>query len=268
MIGKVYKKIMQASKGKKKFQYLFQVLHNTAISGMNYGNGGDFKQSGEEFCIDYVHQELKKMNKDNIVVFDVGANKGHYSELLAQKFSSQAQIYSFEPSKITFERMKETNLKNKNVKPFNIGFGSETKTLKLFTNSYLSGLASVYQRRLDHFDIDMNKYEEVIVSTLDTFCKENMTENIDFLKLDVEGHELEVLKGAKYLLENNKIKFIQFEFGGANIDSRTFFQDFYYLLSEKYHIYRILIDGLQKIDNYDERYEVFNSINYLAERKE
>jgi len=247
--------------------HLFQVLHNTAISGMNYGNGGDFMQSGEEFCIDYVKSKLNYSNENSFTVFDVGANKGSYAHLISQKFSSQTQIYSFEPSKITFEKMKENNKEVKNIKPFNIGFGSKADTIKLFTNSDLSGLASVYQRRLDHFEINMDKYEEIEISTLDTFCEQHKIENIDFLKLDVEGHELEVLKGAANLLKENKIRFIQFEFGGANIDSRTFFQDFYYLLSPNYHLHRILKDGLQILNDYDERYEVFNSINYLAELK-
>ena len=266
MLSKIYKKIIDSTKGKKKFQYLFQVLHNTAISGMNYGNGGDFMQSGEEFCVKYVKEKLLE-KQNSLVIFDVGANKGHYSNLLSKYFSNEDSIYAFEPSENTFKKLKSTNENNKNVKTFNIGFGSESKKLKLFTNADSSGLASVYQRRLEHFDISMDKYEEVEISTLDSFCKEQEIKEIDFLKLDVEGHELEVLKGAKTLLENKKIEFIQFEFGGANIDSRTFFQDFYYLLAPNYHIYRILIDGLQKIDTYDERQEVFNAINYLAQLK-
>ena len=50
---------------------------------------------------------------------------------------------------------------------------------------------------------------------------------IDLLKLDVEGNELLALKGLSDSIEY--IKIIQFEFGGSNIDSRTYFQDFYYL---------------------------------------
>ena len=69
------------------------------------------------------------------------------------------------------------------------------------------------------------------------------------------------------MLENHKVDFIQFEFGGRNIDSRTYFQDFYYLLKEDYYIYRIVKDGLYKIERYKEMYEAFITTNYLAERK-
>lgn len=75
---------------------------------------------------------------------------------------------------------------------------------------------------------------------------------------------LKVLKGAKDLIGKNSIDFIQFEFGGANIDSRTYFQDFYYLLTPYYKIYRILKDGLIAIDAYKEIYEIFLTTNFLA----
>jgi len=83
--------------------------------------------------------------------------------------------------------------------------------------------------------------------------------------LDVEGHEYAVLQGAKELIERNKIQFIQFEFGGCNIDSRVFFQDFFYFLSPKYKIFRVLKDGLYPINEYSENLEVFSVTNYFAQ---
>jgi hypothetical protein len=86
------------------------------------------------------------------------------------------------------------------------------------------------------------------------------------LKLDIEGHELNAIKGAKQMIADKKVDFIQFEFGGCNIDSRTYFQDFYYLLKDKYRIYRILRDGIFEIEQYKETSEIFITVNYLAER--
>ena len=61
------------------------------------------------------------------------------------------------------------------------------------------------------------------------FIKKKLrNQEIDIMKLDVEGHELDVLEGSRKTI--NSIKLIQFEFGGCNIDSKTFFQDFYYFL--------------------------------------
>jgi FkbM family methyltransferase len=58
-------------------------------------------------------------------------------------------------------------------------------------------LASLYDRQLDYFGIDYSKSETVKLSTLDDYCEKNSIDRIDFLKMDVEGHELKVLKGAE-----------------------------------------------------------------------
>ena len=57
-------------------------------------------------------------------------------------------------------------------------------------------------------------------------------EDIDLLKLDVEGHELEVLRGGVRMFAQRRVKMVSFEFGGCNIDSRTYFRDFYYFFQE------------------------------------
>lgn len=69
------------------------------------------------------------------------------------------------------------------------------------------------------------------------------------------------------MINDKRIDAIQFEFGGCNIDSRTFFQDFFYLLKDNYKIYRVLKDGLLEMPIYKETYEIFITINYLAIKK-
>jgi hypothetical protein len=69
------------------------------------------------------------------------------------------------------------------------------------------------------------------------------------------------------MISEKKIDNIQFEFGGCNIDSRTYFQDFFYLLKDNYRIYRVLKDGLFEIPTYKETYEIFTTINYSAVKK-
>ena len=70
------------------------------------------------------------------------------------------------------------------------------------------------------------------------------------------------------MIEADAITNILFEFGGCNIDSRTFFQDFFYLLKDKYHIYRVLQDGLFQISEYREIYEIFLTTNFLEVHKQ
>ena len=86
------------------------------------------------------------------------------------------------------------------------------------------------------------------------------------MKLDVEGHELDVLMGSLNVLE--KIKIVQFEFGGTNIDTRTFFQDFWYLFRQhNFRIYRVTHNKPLLISKYSESDEYFSTTNYIAVNK-
>ncbi|MCS6967284.1 MAG: FkbM family methyltransferase [Cytophagales bacterium] len=246
-------------------QQFWEKVFELALRKMNFGEGGNIYQSGELWVLQFISQQLS--NQKQIVIFDVGANKGEYTLTLTEFFKGNATIYAFEPSPKAFQYLSN-NLKGlDNVVLENLGFSDCKQVKPLFSNEIGSGLASLYQRRLQHFGIQMEFVEQVSLSTVDSYCKENNIEHIHFLKLDVEGHEIAVLKGAENMLSSKKIDFIQFEFGGCNIDSRTFFQDFFYLLKDSYQIYRILKNSLYPISFYKETYEIFVTTNYLAVKR-
>lgn len=250
--------------GKKRYQGLFEKLYRTSIKGMNYGFGDNIYRGGEVGAIKYVASKVGGDRKS--VVFDVGANKGTYTKELS-RFFPNADIYCFEPSKATF-KMLESNVGNiQGIHCCNFGFGKETAEVELFSDAEGSGIASLYDRRLGHFGIALESKETISIRRIDDFCNSEQLGQIDFLKLDIEGHELAALEGAGDMLNQKKIRFIQFEFGGCNIDSRTYFQDFWYLLSPNYNINRIVNDGLYPIKRYSETLEIFRTINYLAELK-
>ena len=86
------------------------------------------------------------------------------------------------------------------------------------------------------------------------------------LKLDVEGHELSALSGATETLK--QIELVQFEFGGGNIDSHTYFQDFWYFFKNlDFDLYRLTPRGPVVVNEYTELLEVFRPTNYFAVRK-
>jgi FkbM family methyltransferase len=206
--------------------------------------------------------------KDISVFFDVGANVGKYTNIIREALGDEVVIYSFEPSKQSYKKLLQNTEGYSGLHRFNFGFGKESSVLTLYSDSEASGLASLYKRNLQHFDIEMNRMEEVEIRTIDDFCFTAGIQRITFLKMDVEGNELNVLLGAKKMLDAGSIDFIQFEFGGCNIDSRTYFQDFYYLLKDRYTIYRIVKDGFFEIKKYNEIYECFITTNFFAARKD
>jgi len=248
-------------RGRRFFQPLFERLNWLSFYGLNIGGGSLLEDSGELYVIDFFSKQVSA--NDKAVIFDVGAHFGEYATALIENLK-EADIYCFEPGKKTFQSLSE-NLENyNNVKLFNYGFGEREEEVTLFADSETSGSASVYENCFDHIGLPSKPIDTIHLKSLDKFCKENMIEHINFLKLDVEGHEYRVLLGAKELIESDSIDFIQFEFGPCNIVSRTFLKDFFGLLGDRYDIYRILRDGLSWIKIYHSRNEAFITTNYLA----
>lgn len=249
----------------RKDQIFWETIYNLSLKSMNYGNGDDYIRSGELYVINFINNNYDNNNK--LIVFDVGGNKGNYAKALSDIFKAKAMIYTFEPSAKTYNILLETIKNNKNIIPNNFGFSDSENNQLLYTNEDCSGLASIYNRKLEHYGILMDKSEKIKLLTIDNFCKTNNIDTINFLKLDIEGHELNALIGAKQMISDKQIDYIQFEFGGTNIDSKTYFQDFFYLLKDNYRIYRILKNGLFEISSYNETYEIFVTTNYLAIKK-
>jgi FkbM family methyltransferase len=249
---------------KKKWQHYFYLLHGFSASAMNYGQGSNFKNSGEIEAMKYVKSKLKKANP---ILFDVGANIGNYTLTLTEIFGTDVTIYSFEPSANTFKRLLENIKTRNNIHAHNIALSNSKGSAELFSTENNSEVASLINLDRTIEKYGSNTVETIQMDTLDNFCLTNSISTIDFLKIDVEGFELTMLQGAANMLNERKIAFIQFEFGVPNIDSRTYFKDFWKLLSTNYTIYRIVQDGLFKIEEYTPSLEIFMTSNFIAELK-
>lgn len=238
---------------------LYAKLYHFALWGMNFNQYENFEVSGEQSLMKYLK---KSIQRNNPVLFDVGANKGSYTKLLRKHFTGNAKIYSFEPIKETFNVLRENTQHLTDVRLYNIGFSSMNEKREIFYQKGRSSQASLVKNASQH------KVSEVVeLRTLDSFCPEHGLEEIDFLKIDVEGFELKVFEGAVNLIQSRKIHFIQFEFGITQIHARVFFKDIWDALNRDYHIYRILRNSLFLLPVYHENLEIFHFSNYLAIRK-
>jgi len=252
--------------GKKQYFSFFTKLYFWALEGMNIGTGTEAETSGEINALDFV----KQMGAGSQVVFDVGANIGSYTKLLLEYLGGRETdltIHCFEVSKRTFKTL-EQNLHDDRVILNNIGLSSEKAEATLYCDKNHSGMASLYNRQLDYLGKELSEREEVELISLDEYCKKNGIKRINFLKMDVEGNEFNVLRGASEMLAEKRIAAIQFEFGGADLDARIYFRDFWNLLVPQYTIYQILKDGLELVRQYHECLEIFSCANYLAVLRE
>ena len=251
-------------------QLFWRRLHTVATFAMNYSGGAILEESGEVWVVANVVRTAFA-GRSGSVLFDVGANVGDYALLLARHLPSAA-IFAFEPSRKTFDELSARVRTHASIEPVGIGFSDSDGMSELFRytvdgkeDPYIS---SIDRRRATAFlDIGVSAREPIEVRTLDSFCAERGITKIDFLKLDVEGHELAVLSGARRMLSAGAISMIQFEFGPANIYSRTFLYDFWELLSGEYDLFRIVPRGIIPIVAYGEHLEVFLTTNYLAIRR-
>lgn len=258
------RKALTPTFGRVRLQPFFEVLHETSLAGLNFGEGNHPAHSGERHVIETIARQVTRP-----VIFDVGANVGQYSHELLDVLGDQADIWAFEPSASSFAALDRA-LGGTIVRRRRLAFGDHEGAATLYSSGEEAKGASLYDmsNRMARFGMAVRIEETVDVQTIDGFCATEGIDRIDFLKLDVEGHELTVLRGAADMLERALIGAVQFEFAAANIDSRTFFRDFFYLLNDRYRIHRVLQNGLWPIDRYTESCEVFKrATNYLALRR-
>ena len=163
-----------------------------------------------------------------------------------------------------------TNLSASDALLHNIAFSDQQgeRTFYFYgRNSETAELSSLYRRSAaveQEFDLHPSSIQ-VNTDTLDAFCAEHNVQQIDFLKIDVEGAELDVLQGAVGLLQTNKIRLIQFESGDTLFDAGTSLREVLTLLSKHgYALFRILPQGLAHIAEWRTALENGRFANYLA----
>jgi FkbM family methyltransferase len=143
-------------------------------------------------------------------VFDVGANIGQTSLTVLAHFPN-AEVYSFEPHPDTF-RILAAGLKGRRAQAFNLALSDKSGKAELFT--YETDLINSLTPTAA-FAVRFGKRGKTIpiqVSTIDEFCSSHNVDAIDVLKVDAEGCDLEVLKGATLALKAQKIRFVYTEF--------------------------------------------------------
>ncbi len=202
------------------------------------------------------------------VVFDVGANNGKWSSELAQLLPAQATFHLFECAPHTFDHLAQRLAELPRATHVNAAVSNQPgeATLRYPKAGVGGGLGSLYERK--DVGVPQVAYESIVVPTLrlDDYADEAGVKDIDLLKIDIEGHELAAFQGAERLFKQRRIKAVMFEFGSANVNSRTFFRDLWDILTENhFQLHRIVPGGkLLPIAQYSERLEYFRGATNFA----
>jgi FkbM family methyltransferase len=197
------------------------------------------------------------------LAIDIGGNIGDYTAELRRSLP-EVDVHVFEPSAKNVSILKERFFHDKSVTILPLAVSDATTHATLFADKSGSGLASLTKRKLDHFKIDFSFQEAVRTLRFEEYWIAQLGRGqVDVVKIDIEGHELAALQGFGDALCATGA--IQFEFGGCNIDTRTYFQDFWYFFTDRgFDIYRIAPIGAERINRYRESDECFVTTNYVA----
>ena len=169
---------------------------------------------------DEIYLNFLKSN-DSPIIFDVGANEGQSINRF-KKIYRNSTIHSFEPSKKIYAKLSKNYENEQNVYLNNFGLGNEIG-FKEFNLARQSGASSFHKlnsnskwlkKRSKQFNTSEDNFTEietVKITTLDEYCSKNKIQKIDILKIDTQGYEDEVLKGALNTIKEGKISAIEFE---------------------------------------------------------
>lgn len=211
-----------------------------------------------------VRQCAKLLGRPPAVVLDVGANLGDYTGSVLGRFPN-ATVHAFEPANAAREALVSRFGSGGQVSIHATALSDADGEATLWSDRAGSGLSSLSKRRLGHFGIRFENRQQVRTERLDGVLGRLGIGHVDWIKLDVEGHELAVLRGLGARIAD--VGLVQFEFGGCNIDSRTYLQDFWYFFAEHgFRLYRLTGCGPLPLRKYRESYESFCTTNYAAVR--
>ena len=257
----VYKKISKLYVllfGRKSMQFFNDFTLSLSLDAKGFKNYGNFNVTGEKSFIKLIKNEIS-------LSLDIGANIGEYTKLIL--LNTNSNVISFEPLPEAFKELSKIKLRFKDrLEVHNIAIGAENGKLDLFYGDQKSEKASLVPNleKLSFVGTQNKNKISVDVKELDYFENYFQNQQIDFIKIDTEGFEYEVLKGAIKILKKHKPKFIQVEFNWHQLIRNHTLYDLFKLVNS-YDVFRILPYGnkLIHVDPSRPENNIYHLSNYV-----
>ncbi len=197
---------------------------------------GDFRNdiaaNGE--CI--VQAVALRTSAPPATIIDIGAHMGEWTASLLEISDSlqiPAQVHAFEPCAGAFKQVCARFGSSPHVTLVNKACSQHAGTA--FMHVYDEGGGGT-NSLAEPLDTRTEGTEEVQLTTIDLYCEENAIKVIDLLKIDAEGHDLQVISGASGMLDRQAIRILQFEYNHRWIGSRAYLRDAFCLLTPKGYV--------------------------------
>jgi FkbM family methyltransferase len=203
---------------------------------------------------------------EQVHVVDVGANKGQWSGAMLEAARQSGRLadldlHAFEPSSYTFARLSEA-LGEERVNLYRVALGDKPGSATLYVVAPAAGTNSLYEAREAP---DGATTESVTTTTLDSFAHHTGLSHLTLVKIDTEGHDLAVLRGARKLFAEQRISIAQFEYNHRWVYARFFLRDAFEMLEPLgYRLGKLTPQGLEFYPRWDPDLEMFIEGNYVA----
>ena len=205
-------------------------------------NNANSKTNGEVQFFEHIKNKIR-------IIFDVGCHQESEFTMF------EGEVHYFDPVSKFIENLKQQKTLNKISHFNNFGLGNNNQELYYYPN-YQS-----FYNRVNSCIVsdDSNKILLNIKKGNDYIIEQNIN-SIDFLKIDTEGYELNVLQGFETFLEN--VKIVQFEYGGTFLDNNTKLIDVINFLKQKgFHKFSYLTNnGPVSITDFNDHYQYCNIV--------
>jgi FkbM family methyltransferase len=199
-------------------------------------------------------------------VVDVGANVGRWSAsmIAAARLAGRLDdldLHAFEPTADTFALLSAA-LRDVPARLHNVALSDRNGWARLHVIAPGAGRNSLHEQ--DEPDPGVTS-EVVATATLDSYAARAGLSEITLVKIDAEGHDLHILRGAAGLLAGRRIGAVQFEYNHRWISARAFLRDAFDLVQPHgYRIGKLTPGGVEFYPAWDPELETFVEGNYLA----
>jgi FkbM family methyltransferase len=250
---------------------LRRAIRGLAIRSMAWveeTNIWDSSKNGELLVLREALRFYKAGSREHdFIAIDAGANKGDYIAMVdfeARAVDAPYRLHAFEPQVESYSQLISRFGQHAKISINQLALSDREGEGVIYSDAKGSPLASLHQRDLRAVDLEMSLQEKIRVIRLASYIREAGLKHIHFLKIDVEGSEFAVLNGTEDFLRPDFVDFIQFEYGGTNLDARVPLKAFFDCLEQKgFVVAKVMSAGL-RVKGYSPWMDNYLYANYVA----